>query len=137
LYAVIGVPLKAAAYYERAYSADTEPVPAEYKKLASAWLAAHEPEAARATLQTALAAHPTTVLWALQGDVEYIARDFTAALSAFSNSTELDPEFGRGYLMMGYCALELGETEAARRHLSRAAEFPDQAAAARGVGLAE
>lgn len=135
LYAVIGVPLQAARYYERAYTADSEPKPAEYRKLASAWLAAHELTSARSTLQVALAARPTTVLWALQGDVEYVAQDFRAALTAFSKSTELDPDYGRGYLMMGYCALELGEEESARQHLSRAAEFPDQAAAAQGLGL--
>jgi len=133
LYAVIGVPLQAARYYEQAFSAATEPRPDDYRKLATAWLSAHELEAARATLATALAARPTRSLWALKGDLEDTAEDCAAALEAFRQGTILDPEFGRGYLMMGYCAVELGQDAAARRHLARAATFPDQATAARGL----
>jgi len=133
LYAVIGVSLQAARYYEQAFTAATEPTAAEYRKLATAWLVAHEVDAARATLQTALAARPTAALWALQGDLEYGAENYTVSLAAFTHSTELNPNFGRGYLMMGYCAWELGRQAAARRHLDRAADFPAQAAAARSL----
>ena len=45
----------------------------------------------------------------------------------------LDPDFGRGWLMMGYCAVELGREDEARRHLERAAEFPEQATSARNL----
>jgi len=133
LYAVIGVPIQAARYYEMAFIAETEPSPDEYRKLATAWLAAHELAPARATLARALAARPTTRLWALQGDLEYTAEDYITALTAFGHAVELDPDFGRGYLMMGYCALELGQEDEARRHLLRAAEFPEQASAARAM----
>lgn len=133
LYAVIGVPLQAARYYEQAFTAASEPQPDEYRKLATAWLSAHELDAARATLATALAARPTTGLWALKGDLEYTAEDYGAALDAFGQATALDPEFGRGYLMQGYCALELDREAEARRHLARAISFPDQAAAARAL----
>ena len=59
--------------------------------------------------------------------------DFEAALTAFDRATDLDPEFGRGWLMMGYCAIELGRPDEARRYLEKAAEFPDQAAGARSL----
>lgn len=133
LYAVIGVPLQAARYYERAFTAAAEPGPDDYRKLATAWLSAHELEAARATLATALAARPTRSLWALKGDLEYTAEDYAAALEAFGRATALDDDFGRGHLMMGYCAVELEQDAAARRYLARAATFPDQATAARGL----
>jgi tetratricopeptide (TPR) repeat protein len=133
LYAVIGVPLQAARYYEQAFAAASEPQPDEYRKLATAWLSAHELEAARATLTAALAARPTTELWALSGDLEYTAEDYAAALEAFTQSTATDSAFGRGYLMMGYCALELGRETEAREYLARAVSFPDQAAAARAL----
>ncbi len=133
LYNVIGVPLQAARYYERAFTGDTEPAPDEYRKLATAWLAAHETDRARGVLQAALAARPTRGLWALLGDLEYTVEDYEAGLAAFRSSTALDPEFGRGYLMMGYCALELGREAEARAHLARAAEFAAQKETARAL----
>ncbi len=133
LYAAIGVPLQAAHYYELAFTAETEPGPDEYRKLATAWLSAHEPAAARTTLDTALAARATTRLWALKGDLEYMAEDYAAALAAFAHGIELDPDFGRGHLMMGYCAYELGREKEALCHLARAAEFPAQSTTARGL----
>ncbi len=104
LYAACGVPLQAARCYTRA--AASAPVVAEQdtalvrrwradqERLASSWLAAHRPAAARAALQAAV---------------------------------EADPGFGRGYLLLGYCALQLDHPEQARRDLLRARSFPGQA----------
>jgi len=47
-------------------------------------------------------------LWALLGDLHY-----------------MDENYGRAYLMMGYCALEKGRVEEAAERLNEAAEFPD------------
>lgn len=133
LYAAIEVPLQAARYYERAFALKPEPSPKDFRRLASAWLAAYEWDLARATLQKGLAAHPTTRLWALKGDLEYSVADYAAALEAFRQSIASDQDFGRGYLMMGYCALELGDEEAAREHLLRAAAYSAQAKSARSL----
>ena len=133
LYAVIGVPLEAARAYERAFAAGAEPAPEAYRKLASAWLAAHESEAARATLDRALTARPTPKLWALKGDLEYRAGDYDAADAAYAAALALDDAFGRGHLMRGYCAYERDRRAEARAHLERAAEFPDQAWSARSL----
>jgi len=130
LYAAIGVPLQAARYYERAFGGEAEPGPDGYRKWATAWLSAHEVDQARAVLKVALVTQPTRALWSLRGDLEYMAEDYAAALAAFRSGTELDPEFGRGHLMMGYCALELGEEDQARGFLQRAAAFPNQKATA-------
>jgi Flp pilus assembly protein TadD len=105
----------------------------EFERLASAWLSAHAHDRARATLKTALGRKETVRLWSLLGDLEYLDEDYEAALTAFDRSCELDPEFGRGWLMMGYCALELERETEARRHLEKAAEFPGQASGARSL----
>jgi len=136
LYAVIGVPVQAATYYaqvlELALTGEgTGNLTAQYERLAGTWLAAHRHPEARAVLDAALATAATSRLWSLRGDLDYHAEDFAAALEAFSSSCRLDPEYGRGWLMMGYCALELGRNEEARRHLQKAAGYPDQAAGAR------
>jgi tetratricopeptide (TPR) repeat protein len=134
LYAAIGVPMQAARYYEKAFNAAAEPRPDDYRKLAGAWLAAHELDAARSTLRTALAALPTRELWALQGDLEYMAEQYAPALEAFARAAEMDPGFGRAHLMLGTCAVALGREDEARRHLQRAAGFPDQRDAALALG---
>jgi tetratricopeptide (TPR) repeat protein len=138
LYAVISVPLQAARYYQLALdmpaTGDVENGRGgEYERLASAWLAAHDHEKARATLQGALAEKETVGLWSLMGDLEYLDEDFEASVKAFSRACDTDPDYGRGWLMMGYCALELGRDAEARRHLEKAAAFPDQQANARSL----
>ena len=140
LYAAISVPVRAARYYEQAMAmpattagADEAGHAEEFKRLASAWLRAHDHGRARATLQAALSEQATAGLWSLLGDLEYMEEDFEAALTAFGRSCELDPDFGRGWLMMGYCAIELGRETEACRHLERAAEYPGQAANARSL----
>jgi tetratricopeptide (TPR) repeat protein len=139
LYAVIDVPVKAARYYEQAMAqpagqASVESGRAgEYLRLATAWMSAHRHENARATLKQALGEKETRRLWALLGDLEYLDEDYAAALEAFTRAGNIDPAFGRGWLMMGYCAIELGNDAAAREHLTRATDFSDQAAAARSL----
>jgi tetratricopeptide (TPR) repeat protein len=139
LYAVISVPLQAARYYEQAMA---EPAPSssvetgrakEFERLASAWLSARDHDRARATLKTALGQMETVRLWSLMGDLEYLDEDYEAALTAFGRACDRDQDFGRGWLMMGYCALELEREAEARRHLEKAAEFPGQAAGARSL----
>lgn len=137
LYSVTGVHLQAARSYRRALAlpgqAENSREAEQHERLASAWLAAHQPDQARAALREALGRTPTSRLWALLGDVEYLQEDFTAALEAFGRAADLDAGFGRGWLMMGSCALELGRGEEARRFLERAAEFADQAESARSL----
>ena len=139
LYAVISVPIQAARFYEQALSMpapadDVEKVrAAEFERLASAWLAAHELDRARATLQVALAEKETLGLWSLLGDLEYLDEDFEASLAAFDRATSIDSGAGRAWLMKGYCALELGRDAEALSHLEKAAGFPDQSAAARSL----
>lgn len=138
LYAAIGVPLQAARHYEQALApgeaAADEPPPADLEeRLAGAWLAAHRPERARQVLQNALSRRPDAALQALLGDLEYAAGNYEPARAAYLAACALDPDFGRGWLMAGWCAWELGRPAVARADLLRAAEFPAQAAAARSL----
>ena len=97
LYAACGVPLQAARCYDRALdqaSAETEPDSAatrrrrgDIARLATAWLAAHDPGTARAILEATTAA---------------------------------DPDFGRGWLLLGYAALDQDDVPAARAAWRRA-----------------
>lgn len=128
LYRAVGAPAEAGRFYEQAVS-DTSGND-DYERLATAWLSAHEPQRARTVLKQALAHNPTARFWALLGDLELAQEEHAAALAAFEKSLELDPQQGRLRLMAGFCALETGALEAARSHLEKAAEFPDQSASA-------
>ena len=145
LYVACNVPLSAARSYAQALrlrlaapestaTVEAEPASrwiASYRRLASAWLAAHRPDEARAALQEGLNAYNAPDLWSLLGDLEYQAGNYDAALTAFGRGCDLDPTDGRGWLLMGYCAVELDDAAAARDHLQRATGFADQADAAR------
>lgn len=125
LYAAIELPWIAGKWFEAALG-DTSSSE-EYERLASMYLAAHEPDLALATIERALAKEPTPKLWSLLGDLHYMDRRYEKAYEAFAKSWELDPLSGRAALMIGYCALELGRTDEAIPYLKKAAEFPDYA----------
>lgn len=133
LYQVLEVPLKAARCYQEAMALTEEPTAADFEQLAGAYLAAHRPEEARQTLRTALDRVPSRQLWSLLGDLEYLQEEFTTALDGYRQSCALDPEFGRGWLMQGYCALELGQEAQARLHLEKALQYEAQATSARAL----
>ena len=93
----------------------------------SAYLAAFKSEESLRTLERALLQQPTVRLWSLLGDQHYIDENYAESHAAYQKCVELDPEFGRAYLMMGYCALELGNLTDAINQLEKAARYPDQA----------
>ncbi len=143
LLSVIEEPMQAARCYEKAMAlsvaeenngvVDKARRAEQFERMASAWLAAHEFDRARSALNQALAEQESVRLWALVGDLEYLQGNFQAALDAFGKCLRLSAEFGRGWLMMGYCALELDRPDEARGYLEKAAAFPDQAGSARGL----
>ncbi len=129
LYGAIDVPATAVRHYAAAL-ADSATAD-RYERLVSSYLASYQLDRALTTLERALADTPTARLWSLAGDVRYRQENYAAALAAYNETARLDPEAGRPHLMMGYCALELGEIDAAAAHLRRAVEFPSQAESAR------
>jgi len=120
----IGVPLKAAEYYEKALSLENNP--ADYEKLASAYIGAHRPAKAIEVLDRVLEKKPTSGLWFTMGQVFYEQQNFDKACDAFDLSARLDPKNGRAYLMMGYCGLQMDKKEVARSAFQKATRFPKQ-----------
>ena len=132
LYAASGVPLQAARYYQQALQyPETVPRPDDFVRLASAWMAAHRLPEARRVIDRGVASGESVRLLALLGDLNYSEDKFQAARQAFSRCVELDSQYGRGWLMGGYCSLELGENAEARKSLQKAAEFAGQEKLAR------
>ncbi len=120
LYVQIGVPAKAVDYYARAiakgdFSGSTD----LRERLAYAYIAAHDYDAAIEYLSGTLAEEPSARLESLLGDVYYQLDDYENALRAFLRSFELDPEDCRSKFMTGYCAYRLDRDDEARRHLQR------------------
>lgn len=132
LYAGSGVPLQAARYYRQALDyPEVEPGATDYLRLASAWMAAYKMEEARETLDRALVKFPTVKMLALLGDLNYAEKKFKEARRVFGQCVALDPNYGRGWLMSGYCSLELGQNSDARTALERAQMFKAQESNAR------
>ena len=120
----IGLPLKAAEYYEKALSHSNRP--ADYEKLASAYIAVHKMSNAIDALNRALKKKPTSRLWFMMGQVLYEEEKYKKALNAFDKSARLNPKDGEPHLMMGYCALHMDKNEIAERALKKATNFPKQ-----------
>ncbi len=128
LYLAIGVPVQAGDYYQSAV-ADSASV-ADLERMASAHLAAYEYDEAFEALDRALQLSPVARLWSLLGDLHFMQKDYQKSYDGYSTCVETDPEYERAYLMMGYCAMQLEQSENALAALAKAAEFPDQAAKA-------
>jgi tetratricopeptide (TPR) repeat protein len=125
LYAAIGAPAVAANYYTSA-TGDTAAAP-EVERIASAYLASYQTDAALQVLEAGIRAEPTFRLWSLLGDLHVMEKRFEDGYQAFVECTRIEPDEARPYLMMGYCELELGRYDDAIGHLARAAETEEYA----------
>lgn len=137
LFAAVGIPLEAARAWARAAELRAPEESAsgdDAARLARAWLAAHQPAQARAVIATALSTRGEDAgLLMLLGDTALSEQDTEGAFEAYARAAAVAPDDGRAQLMAGWCALELGRTAEARRHLAAATRFPAQAEAARGL----
>ena len=127
----IGVPAKAAQYYEQAVILKDDTKPADYGKLASAYLAAHRPAKAEETLKWALKKTQTFKLGFMLGQIFYEEEKWSDAYQAFSRCASFKDGNGRSLLMMGYCALQMDKTVMARKAFQKATRFPKQRKTAR------
>lgn len=128
LFLAVGIPAQASAYYAGALAGGGSRD--DLERLASAYLASYEFEAALEAINRALDEEPTPRLWSLLGDLHFMRKDYEASFEAYRRCAEADPEFARAYLMMGYCAIQMERMADAVAPLERAAEFPDQSAKA-------
>ena len=131
LYASIGVPVQACKYYENAMAEGASV--SEYERLAHSYFTAHEIEKARETLLKGLEKEPSARMWSMLGDILYLKEDYSGAYEAFQHSTKLNSEDGRSYLLMGYCAVQTGETEKAEDALKKASQFKKYKKTARNL----
>ncbi len=125
LYGAAELPRLAARQYARLWPDDARLA----RPLAVSWLQAHEPDSARVVLEAAVAGDAS--LWSLLGDVEYEAERWDAARRAYAAATVADDAAARAWLMLGACAVKLGDEAAARAALERAAGFARTASEAR------
>lgn len=123
LYSAIDAPIVAARYYQQAIADSSSP--RGYERLASAYLAAYETEKAFETIRKALNENETVRLWSLLGDLHFMEKNYEESYSAFERCARFDESYGRAYLVMGYCAIQLGRAEDASIHLTKAATFPE------------
>jgi tetratricopeptide (TPR) repeat protein len=131
LYSAIDVPALASREYEAAMAENA--TAKELERLASVHLAAHELDAALRTIERSLDMEPGAKLWSLYGDLNFMEKKYDAAYRAYEKSADIDPESGRAYLMMAFCAMELGDKESAKARLQAAAAYPDQETKAREI----
>jgi tetratricopeptide (TPR) repeat protein len=124
LYSVLEVPHLASQNY--AASIGEGGTTEEFERLVSSLVAAHELDQALDVLNKVLVKESTPRLWSLLGDIHYLRKDYEEASVAFGTLLEMDEDSGRAWLMLGYCALELGQKEVALDHLARASTFEDQ-----------
>jgi tetratricopeptide (TPR) repeat protein len=125
LYSVVGVPVVASDYYQTAMSDSASAQ--DIERLASAYIASHENDTALEILAKAVSRESTPRLWSLMGDLRFMRKEYALAYAAFAKCAALEPNQGRPYLMMGYCAMELERYEDAIAQLERAVEFEDLA----------
>ena len=128
---VVGIPVRAAACYERLLEGQAKR--SDYKKLASAYIAAHRQGKALEVLNTALKKKPCPKLFFMLGRTLYYENLFKKAGDAFDKCTGLNPKKGRAYLMKGYCSLKLNDNKAARAAFEKAADCPKQKEAAERI----
>lgn len=127
----IGVPVKAAQYYEKTLNLENSPT--DYEKLASAYIAAHRHAKAIDILNAAIKKKSTYRLNFILGQVLYQEEKFNRAYNAFDQSARLNPKDGRPWLMMGYCALQMEKNKMAKRAFQKAIHFPKQRKTAKGL----
>jgi tetratricopeptide (TPR) repeat protein len=128
LYSIVEVPWLASREYDRAMAAAAEgATAADYERLVSSLVAAHESEAALSVLGKALIEDPSPRLVSLLGDIHYLRGDYAAASVSYARLADMGDETGRAYLMLGYCALEMGHKDIALNQLGRASTYEDQA----------
>ncbi len=131
LYSVVGVPRLAGEQYEDALGDSAKAT--DYERVASSYVAAHDPDTAMQFLERGLKKEPTVRLWSLLGDVHYLRRDYAAAAQSYQQVVAMDPDRGRGYLMLGYCAIEMGQRQVAIANLRVASTYTDQEAMAQAL----
>jgi tetratricopeptide (TPR) repeat protein len=123
LYNAIEVPAKAAECYEKALKLKQSQ--SVHEKLAVAYIASHKPDKALTVLEQAIEGEASPNLWLAMGRAFYEKGEYERGYEIFNRCSQMAPQDGRAYLMMGYCALQMQKKDAAVTALRKACQFQD------------
>lgn len=124
LFTMIGVPRRAAQYYERALHRGG--TAEEFEKMSVAYYAAYEFDQAIESIDRALGERENHERLLLKAQLYYLQDKFSTARELYARAGTLMCKDGHEWLMAGYCAMRDGDLEIARELLTRATAFPTQ-----------
>lgn len=124
LHMAVGVPAQAATYYETLLKDHIDPD--VLKKLVQADMQVYDRDKALSLLDTAEKERGSSLpcdLAMLKGELLFEEGLYDKAFSVFEKLGKNDKTKGRAFLMMGYCAWNINDTNEARSAFKKAAEF--------------
>lgn len=131
LYSSIGIPIKAADFYEDILLKKMDPE--IVKRLVHSYLNLHNPQKALETVEKGLKHISDDKLLILKGQVLYEMERYREAITAFEKTGSKNPERGQAWLMIGYAAWHVDDIQKARRAFQNAAKYPKQRETAQKV----
>ncbi len=124
LFTMIGVPARAAQYYEEAMK--DEAAADELDKLSVAYYSAYRFDDAIVAVNKALNKGTTSDRLLLKAQLYYLQDRFKEAEETYIAAAEHSTKDGHEWLMAGYCAMRNGEIKKARELLTKASQHPEQ-----------
>lgn len=124
LFTMIGLPQRAAQYYEAALRDGG--TAQEYDKLSIAYYCAYQFDKAIAAVDKAIAQEETSERLLLKAQLHYVRDNFGEAHRYYVQAAQRMSTDGHEWLMAGYCAMRSGNVQLAKDLLRKASEFPAQ-----------
>ncbi len=124
LYSMVGVPGRAAQYYERALEEGGSAE--EFEKMSVAYYSAYDFDKAIDAIDRALQEKENHERLLLKAQLYYLQDKFTEAQQLYVQAANMMSKDGHEWLMAGYCAMRSGELKIARELLEKATSFPTQ-----------
>lgn len=107
----VNIPIQAVRFYEKAMNENKDPD--ILTKIAQGYMRLYEPQKALDWVKKGLEKKEDRELLMLKSYLLYETEQFEEAFSSYKNLTEIDPENGQPWLMVGYCAWQLERIDAA------------------------
>jgi tetratricopeptide (TPR) repeat protein len=120
LYISLNLPLRAVRSLEKAYG--SSPSPAQCEEMAKGYAQAHRFDRAIHYAEAAATEEPSGSRYVELGKLYYQAGRWREAADALEAGLQFEGADGLAYLLLGYTAIELGSTDAARLAFEKAAQ---------------
>ncbi|MCX8045245.1 MAG: tetratricopeptide repeat protein [Desulfobacterota bacterium] len=124
LFTMIGLPQRAAQYYEAALKDGG--TAQEYDKLSIAYYCAYQFDKAVAAVDQAIAREENAERLLLKAQLLYVQDNFGEAHRYYVQAAQRMSTDGHEWLMAGYCAMRNGNVQLAKDLLRKASEYPAQ-----------